>query len=57
MATRILNMDDLEAIKEIVDKAKRLRQSGNTARITVHMGTCGVASGAQKVLDAVKDEM
>ena len=57
MAIKILKMDDLEAIKESGDKAKQLRQSGNTARITVHMGTCGVASGAQKVLDAVQDEM
>ena len=52
-----MNVQDLNAMKESGDKEKQLRQSGNTTRITVHMGTCGIASGAQKVLDAVQDEM
>jgi NADH-quinone oxidoreductase subunit F len=57
MAKKILNIDDLKTIKESVDKEKQLRQGGNTVRITVHMGTCGIASGAQKVMDAVCDEV
>jgi NADH-quinone oxidoreductase subunit F len=57
MAKKMMNVQDLKAIKESVEKEKELHQSGNTARITVHMGTCGIASGAQKVLGAVQDEM
>ena len=57
MAKNILNIDDLKTIKESVDKEKQLRQGGNTVRITVHMGTCGIASGAQEVMDAVHDEV
>ncbi len=57
MAQKILNIDDLKTIKESVDKEKQLRQGGNTVRITVHMGTCGIASGAQRVMDAVRDEV
>jgi len=57
MAKRMMNVQDLKGIKESVDKEKQLRQGANTARITVHMGTCGIASGAQKVLDAVQDEL
>jgi NADH-quinone oxidoreductase subunit F len=57
MAKKIMSVLDLKGIKESVDKEKQLRQSGNTARITVHMGTCGIASGAQKAMDAVLDEL
>jgi NADH-quinone oxidoreductase subunit F len=57
MAKNILNIDDLKTIKESVDKEKQLRQGGNTVRITIHMGTCGIASGAQEVMDAVHDEV
>jgi hypothetical protein len=55
MAKKMMSVQDLKEIKERVDKEKQLRQGGNTARITVHMGTCGIASGAQKVLEAVQD--
>ena len=57
MAKKIMNIDDLKAIKGNMDKEKQLQQGGNKVRITIHMGTCGIASGAQKVMDAVLDEM
>ena len=57
MVKKILNADDLKTTKEEVDKEKQLRQGGHRVRITVHMGTCGIASGAQKVMDALHDEM
>ena len=57
MVKKIINIDDLKAIKGNVDGERQLRKSGNTVRITVHMGTCGIASGAQKVMDAVLEEM
>ncbi len=45
-------LDDLKAIQARVAEARRLRENELTARVTVHMGTCGIASGAQPVLDA-----
>ncbi len=57
MSIKIININELEDIKESVDREKQLRQGGNTVRITIHMGTCGIASGAQKVMDAARDEM
>ncbi len=54
---KIQNADRLKAIKLNVEKEKQLHEGGHTVRITVHMGTCGIASGAQKVLDALLDEM
>ena len=57
MIQKIQNADRLKAIKRSVEKEKQLHEGGHTVRITVHMGTCGIASGAQKVLDVLLDEM
>ena len=46
----------IEKLREIREKAKRkknLRDSEGKAKITVHMGTCGIASGAREVMDAL----
>ena len=56
MGKKILDRKGLWSIKERVDKEKKLRQGGDTVRITVHMGTCGIASGAQDVMEAVLEE-
>ena len=34
-------------------KAMSLREGAGRAKITVHMGTCGIAAGARKVMSAV----
>lgn len=46
-----LRPDDIETIRERVRPVSVLRESANRAKIIVHMGTCGVASGAQTVLE------
>ena len=43
-----LKLEDLKRIKERVHKDNSLREGGSTAKITVHMGTCGIASGARQ---------
>lgn len=53
-----LTIDDLRKIKEKVEKTTTLRIGGqHRAKITVHMGTCGIASGARKILQAIMKEM
>ncbi|MBU2548986.1 MAG: (2Fe-2S) ferredoxin domain-containing protein [Proteobacteria bacterium] len=52
-----LKLEDLKRIKERVHKDNSLREGGSTAKITVHMGTCGIASGARQVMEAVLDEV
>ncbi|MBW1708307.1 MAG: (2Fe-2S) ferredoxin domain-containing protein [Deltaproteobacteria bacterium] len=52
-----LKLDDLKKIKEQVLKDTSLRTGGATAKVTVHMGTCGIASGARQVMDALMDEV
>jgi len=52
-----LTIDDLKKIKERVRRDNALREGGATVKITVHMGTCGIAAGAREVMDALLDEM
>jgi NADP-reducing hydrogenase subunit HndB len=40
-----------------VKKETALREGGATVKITVHMGTCGIAAGAREVMDALLEEM
>ncbi|MFH1092459.1 MAG: (2Fe-2S) ferredoxin domain-containing protein [Pseudomonadota bacterium] len=52
-----LKLEDLKKIKDRVQKDTSLREGGNTVKITVHMGTCGIASGARKTMEALIDEL
>jgi len=52
-----LTLEDLKKIKEDSKAATTLREGGYRAKITVHMGTCGIASGARKVMSAFMDEI
>ena len=51
------NADDLRKIKAKVHAETALRDDRYRACVTVHMGTCGIASGARGVLGAVMDEL
>jgi NADP-reducing hydrogenase subunit HndB len=48
-----LTIADLKKIKDRVHAETALRQGDRRVRVTVHMGTCGIASGAREVMDAL----
>jgi len=48
-----IRVEDLKRIKDEVQKATSLREGGKRAKVTIHMGTCGIASGARNVLNAL----
>lgn len=52
-----LTIDDLKKIKEKVQKEDLFRAGTKRVKVTVHMGTCGIASGAKEILDTVMEEM
>jgi NADP-reducing hydrogenase subunit HndB len=52
-----LTIEDLKKIKERTQKATSLREGGATVKISVHMGTCGIAAGAREVMDALLEVM
>lgn len=52
-----LKIGDLKKIREKVRKKAVLRQGKSRAKITVHMGTCGIAAGAREILTALLKEI
>ena len=52
-----LSIGDLKNLKEKVSKDMSLREGTAKILVTVHMGTCGIASGAREVMDALMEEM
>lgn len=52
-----LTIEDLKRIKEEYKATMTLREGGYRAKVTVHMGTCGIAAGARKVMEALLDEI
>jgi NADP-reducing hydrogenase subunit HndB len=53
-----LNLEDLEKLREQARKTTHLREGGKyRAKITVHMGTCGIAAGARAIMNALIKEM
>ncbi len=52
-----LTIDDLKRIKEQTTKSTALRQGDARVKITVHMGTCGIAAGARDVMNVLMQEM
>jgi NADP-reducing hydrogenase subunit HndB len=52
-----LTIEDLKRIKEETAKSTSLRDGDANVKITVHMGTCGIAAGARAVMSALMEEM
>jgi NADP-reducing hydrogenase subunit HndB len=52
-----LKIEDLAKIKEKTRKMTILREGAGKAKVTVHMGTCGIASGAREIMSALLNEM
>lgn len=48
-----ITIDGLKKIKDTVLAESVLREDGKKIRVTVHMGTCGIASGAKEVMNAL----
>ncbi len=50
-----LKINDLEEIQTNLKRLTKLREGGKRAKITVHMGTCGIASGAEEIISTISD--
>ncbi len=51
-----LKIGDLDKIRERVRRTTLLREGAGRAKITVHMGTCGIAAGARKIMNTLLEE-
>jgi NADP-reducing hydrogenase subunit HndB len=52
-----LTIDNLKKIKEDTARRTSIRDGNANIKITVHMGTCGIAAGAREVMNALMEEM
>ncbi|RLC84054.1 MAG: (2Fe-2S) ferredoxin domain-containing protein [Chloroflexi bacterium] len=51
------NLAELRKIKERALERRKLAGEGARARVTVAMGTCGIAAGARDTMKAILDEV
>ncbi|MGD9040585.1 MAG: (2Fe-2S) ferredoxin domain-containing protein [Desulfobacteraceae bacterium] len=52
-----LRVEDLKRIKESMKGTVSLRDGDYRVKITVHMGTCGIAAGARKIMNTFLDKV
>ena len=52
-----LTIKDLDKISDRVKKTTLLREGAGRAKITVHMGTCGIAAGARGIMNTLMEEL
>jgi len=52
-----LKVEDLKKIKESMKGTVNLREGTYRVKITVHMGTCGIAAGARKLMSALLEKL
>ncbi len=57
MAKRISSPKELKALQEQARRDIDLRSGDKDLRLTVHMGTCGIAAGARDILAAVMNAL
>jgi NADP-reducing hydrogenase subunit HndB len=52
-----LKIEDLEKISEEFKRKMTVREGGGRVKVTVHMGTCGIAAGARDIMNAFVKEI
>ncbi|TFH38669.1 MAG: (2Fe-2S) ferredoxin domain-containing protein [Chrysiogenales bacterium] len=52
-----LKIEDLKKIREKAQGTVTMREGTHRVKITVHMGTCGIAAGARKIMGVFLEEI
>ncbi len=52
-----LKPEDLDKIAERMRRQTMLRDGAGRAKVTVHMGTCGISAGARKIMSTLLASM
>lgn len=55
--TKKLRIQDLARIRDKARGLTTIRDSAGRAKVTIHMGTCGIAAGARGIMEALLDEL
>ena len=52
-----LTIDELKKIRESSKKSMSLREGNFRGKLIVHLGTCGIASGAREIMNTFLEEL
>ncbi len=52
-----IKIEDLDRISEEIRRTTLLREGAGRVKITVHMGTCGIAAGAREIMNTLLTEI
>lgn len=52
-----IKIEDLEKIAEDYKRKMTVRDGGGRVKVTVHMGTCGIAAGAREIMNTFVKEI
>ncbi len=52
-----ITINDLKKIKEKYKATGTIREGNQRFKITIHMGTCGIAAGARGIMQSILDEI
>ncbi len=52
-----LKIEDLEKIADDYKRKMTVREGGGRVKVTVHMGTCGIAAGAREIMNTFVSEI
>jgi len=52
-----IKIEDLDKISKKVKRTTILREGAGRAKITVHMGTCGISAGAREIMSTLMAEI
>lgn len=52
-----LKIEDLDKIAEDVQHKMSVREGGGRVKVTVHMGTCGIAAGARTIMSTFLNQI
>jgi len=52
-----LKIEDLEKISGEIRRKMSVREGAGKVKITVHMGTCGIAAGARNIMNTFLEEI
>jgi len=52
-----LSIDDLKKMREEAKHTLTLRSGEARAKVTIHMGTCGIAAGAREIMGSLLKEI
>lgn len=55
--TKKLTIQDLAAMRDKTRSLTVLRDGAGRAKVTVHMGTCGIAAGARDIMETLLEEI